>query len=320
MHDTIKQKIYDFILKSYKESDKNDQIPTRNVSIIEEYFFEHADLYDIRRKFAIVDYNNQYIIDIIGRYLEHLSFVAGQGGYTPDEIYFISTLLGARSSKRKAYIKCEQAIAQCKKGYNPDNLVFSISDPIEKLYELNTISRRTLNCLREVFDDIWYNHETKPVITVEDIIYVPKKWLYNIQNMGAKCITEIISFVDNYPIKGRIIPTKEDIKRVLENTTDTIVVDNGSIINMYFLTDMLINDICKQLGVKLNYIQMVINQVLTRMCESACKNEWGLLDLITLSSMIDLYMARSCTYDHLYYYHYTQYIAGRIIDLLSSNK
>lgn len=325
MHDTIKQKIHDFILKSYKESvhdcpDRNAQLVARNVSIIEKYFFEYADLYDIRRELAMTVRDNKPVIDIIGRYLEHLSFVASHGGYTPDEIYFISTLLGARSSKRKAYIKCEQVIAQCKKGYNPDNLVFSISDPIEKLYELNMISRRTLNCLREVFDDIWYNYETKPAITVEDIIYVPKKWLYNIQNMGDKCIAEIVSFVNNYTVHGRIIPTKEDIKRVLENTTDTIVVDNGSIINMYFLTDMLINDICKQLGVKLDYIQMVINQVLTRMCESACKNEWGLLDLITLSSMIDLYMARSCTYDHLYYYHHTRYIAGRIIDLLSNKE
>lgn len=328
MQDTIKHDVHKFILKSYKKSvrdcpNRNDQLVARNVSIIEKYFFEYADLYDIRRELAMAVRNNKPVIDIIDRYLEHLSFVASHGGYTPDEIYFISTLLGARHSKRKAYIECEQSIAQCKNGYNTDNLVFSISDPIEKLYELNMISRRTLNCLRDEFEYIhsWDTDELRPTLTVEDIIYVPKKWLYGLQNMGDKCIAEIISFVNNYTIQGRIIPTKEDIKRVLKNTiANNTILENDDIINMYFLTDIPIDDMCKQLRMELHYIHMLISQVLAQMCKSDYKNEWDLLDLITLSSMMDLYMARGGTYDHIYYYYYTNYIAGRIRDLLSGNE
>ena len=328
MKDTVKQEVHDFILKSYKESvrncpDRNDQIVARNVSIIEKYFIEYTDPYEIIHEFAMVAPNSRPIFVIIDRYLEHLSFVASQGGYTPNEIYLISILLGARHSKRRAYIECEQAITQCKNGYNPDNLVFSISDPIEKLYELNMISRRTLNCLRDEFEytHSWDTDELPLTLTVEDIIYVPKMWLYDIQNMGYKCVAEISAFVNNYTIQGRIIPTKEDIKRVLKNTIPNItILENNDIINMYFLTYMSIDDICKQLRMELDYIQKLICHVLIQMCKSAYKNEWDLLDLITLSSMIDLYMAISGTYDHLGYYHYTNYIAGRIRDLLHSTE
>jgi len=326
MQDTIKGEIHDFIMKSYKESvrncsDRNDQMVIHDVSVIEKYFLEGADSFDIMRELAMSPYSSTAVMYIIDRYLNHLSNVASHGGYTPDEIYFISTLLGARHSNRKAYKECAEVIAQCKDEYKKNNLVFNIFDPIEKLYEFNLISRRTLNCLRGQFDESWDNDEHNRRVTVEDIIYMPKKWLYNIQNMGNKCISEILAFVNNYTIYGRIIPTKEDIKRVLENTIANIaILENNDIINMYFLSDMSVEDMCKQLRMELDYIQRLISKVLIQMCKSIYKNEWDLLDLITLSSMIDLYMARSGTYNHLDYYHYTQYIADRIRNLLSSKE
>ena len=343
MQDTIKKEIHDFIMKSYKElarnccSDINDQLVIRNVSVIEKYFIEGAKPIEIKKKFAIATTNNEHDItdvwDITDRYLAHLSFVARHDGYTPDELSLISLLLGARRCHRKEIIDCVNTINKCKNGYKQtideckqkideckqNNLVFSISDPIVKLYDLNIISTRTLCCLLPTY---FYRQE-KPKDTIERIIYAPKMWLYgNITNMGDKRIGEIVSFMNNYTIQGRIIPTKEDIRRVLANVIGITGVDNDNIISMYFLTDMSVDDMCKQLQLELSYIQVFIDRVLMRVCESACKNEWGLLDLITLSSMIDLCSARQGTYKPRYYYkprnYYLEYITGRIIDLLAN--
>jgi hypothetical protein len=347
MQDTIKKEIHDFIMKSYKKLslncrlDRNDKIVVRNVSAIEKYFLEGARPIEIKKEFAIATTDNKHDItdvwDITDRYLAHLSFVARHDGYTLNELNLISTLLGARRCHRKEIIDCVNTINKCKNGYKQtideckqtideckdeckqNNLVFSISDPIVKLYDLNIISTRTLCCLLPTY---FYKQE-KPKDTIEKIIYAPKMWLYgNITNMGDKRIGEIVSFMNNYTIQGRIIPTKEDIKRVLVNAIDTTVVDNDNIINMYFLTDMSVNNMCEHLQLELSYIQSFIDRVLMRVCESACKNEWGLLDLITLSSMIDLCSARQGTYKPRYYYkprnYYLEYITGRIIDLLAN--
>lgn len=343
MQNIIKQEVHDFIMKSYKElarnccSDINDQLVIRNVSVIEKYFIEGAKPIEIKKKFAIATTNNEHDItdvwDITDRYLAHLSFVARHDGYTPDELSLISLLLGARRCHRKEIIDCVNTINKCKNGYKQtideckqkideckqNNLVFSISDPIVKLYDLNIISTRTLCCLLPTY---FYRQE-KPKDTIERIIYAPKMWLYgNITNMGDKRIGEIVSFMNNYTIQGRIIPTKEDIRRVLANVIGITGVDNDNIISVYFLTDMSVDDMCKQLQLELSYIQVFIDRVLMRVCESACKNEWGLLDLITLSSMIDLCSARQGTYKPRYYYkprnYYLEYITGRIIDLLAN--
>ena len=326
MEDTIKREIHDFILKSYKElaynccSDRNDQMVVRNVSVIEKYFLEGAKPIDIKKEFAIDTTDDEHDItgvwDITDRYLAHLSFVARHHGYTSDELNLISTLLGARHSMRKPIVECVKVITECKNEHNQNNLVFSISDPIEKLYELKLISRNTLSSLQIVFGD--YNNNELGSVTIADIIYVPKMWLCDTWNMGDKRTEEIVSFINNYTIQGRIIPTKEDIKRVLVNAIGTTVVDNDNIINVYFLTDMSVNNMCEHLQLELSYIQSFIDWVLMRVCESDCKNEWGLLDLITLSSMIDLYSARQGTYKPRNYN--LEYITSRIRDLLSNKE
>ena len=113
-----KSEIHDFIMKSCKKlarnwcSDRNDPMVVRNVSLIEKYFFECAQIYCLSWDFKMTEAN---VSNIINRYLEHLSDVARHGGYTSDEIDLISTLLGARRSTRKAFKECAEAIAQCKK-------------------------------------------------------------------------------------------------------------------------------------------------------------------------------------------------------------
>lgn len=322
MQDISESEIHDFILKSYKElvrdvpSMTNKKID-RNVSIIEQYFIGDVHLYSFKNMFDIDEYTVAYITD---KYLEHINAVARHGGYTSDEIDLISILLRDKCSKRRAFIECVETIAKCKNGSNQDKLVFNIDDPIEKLHELNLISKRTITCLHSEFEWSWDNSEHSRVITLADIVYVPKMFFYNVSYMGNKCVREIISFIDTYPIQGRIIPTKEDIKRVLDNASIgiNIVDDNADIINMYFLSDMSIDDMCKRLHIELNRIHMYIERLFVRMCKVAYKNDWGLLDLITVSSMLDLHAVKLGTYKHRDYY--TPYIAGRIRDLLSGNE
>ena len=295
MQNTIKREIHDFILKSCKEaihdfSYRNDQMAARDASIIEKYFFDGASPYDLTWEFKIAESN---VSTIINRYLEHLSSVASHGGYTPDEIDFISTLLGARRSTRKAFKECVEAIAQCKNGSNQNKLVFSISDPIEKLYELGLISHRTLNCLLAEFGWDLNNHRQK--VTIADIVYIPKMRLYSIPNMGDKSIAEIVGFMNDYSIQGRIIPTKEDIKRVLENANLGIDITSGGIIDAYYLTDMFVDAMCTHLQTSLNRIQTFIGWLLSRVCESVYMSDC-LLDLITVSSMLDLWAYRRGTY------------------------
>lgn len=197
------------------------------------------------------------------------------------------------------------------------DMVFNISDPIEKLYELKLISWRTLNCLRSAIGWNGYDYDPNIAITLADIIYAPKMWLHCIPNMGDKSIGEIVSFMNNYPIQGRIIPTKEDIKRVLKNTNGISILEYP-VTNLYFLEDRSVDDICKLLRMELYYLHMLIGRLLAHICKSAYRYNWGLLDLITLSSMIDLYSARRGTYRHRDYC--LKYIAGRIRDLLLSKE
>ena len=325
MQNTIKSEMHNFILKSCKGaihdfSFRNDQTAARDAAIIEKYFFEDASIYDLKCEFEIAESN---VSVIINGYLEHLSAVARHGGYTSDEIGFISTLLEARRSTRRAFKECAEAIAQCKDGTNQNKLVFSISDPIEKLYELNLISTRTLNCLRAEFGWRWDNLEHNPKITLADIVYIPKIWFYHIPNMGAKSIAEIVGFINDYPIQGRIIPTKEDIKRVLENANIGIDTTNG-IISTYYLKDYSIDAMCTLLQLQLDDIQKYIAQLLARVRESACQNNWGMLDLITVSSMLDLHLARDCTCirGSLYFSSgdYTAVIADKIRKLCHSEE
>lgn len=194
---------------------------------------------------------------------------------------------------------------------------FSISDLIEKLYELELISRNTLACLRSAIGQNGYNYDPNIVVTLADIIYVPKVELFRIPNMGNKSITEIVEFINNYPIQGRIMPTEEDVKRVLKNANTGIDIldDSDGIINTYFLTDMSVDDMCECLQMKLKNIHEFITWLLRRVVDSARNDEWSsLLDLITVSSMMDLFAVRRGTYSS--YDDYSAYIAGRIRDLL----
>ena len=170
---------------------------------------------------------------------------------------------------------------------------FSIFDPIEKLYKLKLISWRILNCLRAEFGYDLTNHSQE--VTIADIVYIPKMRLYSIPNMGDKSIAEIVGFMNEYPIQGRIIPTKEDIKRVLENANLGIGITSGGIIDTYYLTDMFVDDMCIHLQTSLNHIQTFIGWLLSRVCESVYMSDC-LLDLITVSSMLDLWAYRRGTY------------------------
>lgn len=326
MQNTIKREIHDFILKSCKEaihdfSYRNNQMAVRDASIIEKYFFEGASPYDLTWEFKIAESN---VSTIINRYLEHLSSVASHGGYTSDEIDFISTLLGARRSTRKAFKECVEVIAQCKNGSNQNKLVFSISDSIEKLYELNLISHRTLNCLLAEFGQDLNNHPQK--VTIADIVYIPKMRLYSIPNMGDKSIAEIVGFMIDYSIQGRIIPTKEDIKRVLDNTNLGIDITRGRIIDTYYLTDMFVDAMCiplqtnlnRPLQTNLNSIQTFIGRLLSRVCESVYMSGC-LLDLITVSTMLDLWAYRRGTYRPRDCY-YIKDITNRIRELCHSKE
>lgn len=317
MQNTITYEVHDFILKSCKEaihnfSYRNDQMAARNASIIEKYFFEHAQIYELSDEFQITESNVDVIIN---RYLAHLSAVAKQGGYTSGEINVISTLLEARRSTRKAFKECVEVIAQCKNG-SQNELIFNISDPVEKLYELNLISHRTLNCLLAEFGWDLNNHPQK--VTLADIVYIPKMRLYSIPNMGDKSIAEIVGFMNDYSIQGRIIPTKEDIKRVLENANLGIDITSGGIIDTYYLTDMFVDDMCCHLRASLEHIQTFIGWLLSRVCESVNMSDC-LLDLITVSSMLDLWAYRRGTYCPRDCY-YIKLIANRIRELCHSKE
>lgn len=316
MQDIIKSEMRDFILKSCREavrdfSYRNDQMGARSALIIEKYFFEDCSIRELCDEFEMTGGN---MSNIINRYLEHLSEVAKHGGYTSDEIDLISTILGARRSARKVYKECVKIIAQCK-NRSDQKVVFSISDPIDKLCELNIISKRTLNSLRAEFEWSLDNHGCDSNITIANIVYVPKTWLYHVPNLGDKCIAELISFIDNYPIQGRIIPFKDDIRRVLKNANIDMQDDERAIVDAYYLTDMSVDTMCKQLKTNSRSIRTLIGRFLMELCEVVRNSKWDILDLITVSSMIDLYSARCGTYDIPAYFKCSHYIAGRIRDL-----
>ena len=195
-------------------------------------------------------------------------------------------------------------------------VVFSIADHIEKLYDLNIISKRTLNSLYEECK-LSSHPSHNPDITLASITYVPKTWFYHIPNMGDKSITEVISFVDKYPIQGRVIPTKKDIRQVLKkaNIETNKEGDKCAIIDAYYLTDMPVDTMCKQFKTSSRSIHTFIGSLLLKVCEAACENKWELSDLITVSSMIDLYSVRRGTYRLYSFDKYSRYTAGKIRDL-----
>lgn len=194
-------------------------------------------------------------------------------------------------------------------------VVFNISDHIEKLHDLNIISKRTLNALNEEFK-LRSHPDHNPNMTLAGITYVPKTWFYHIPNMGAKSIAEVISFVDKYSIQGRVIPTKKDIGQVLKKADieTNIEEDKRAIINAYYLTDMPVDTMCKQFKTSSRSIHTFIGSLLSKVCEAACENKWDLSDLITVSSMIDLYSVRRGTYS-LDFNKYSRYTASKIRDL-----
>ena len=116
-------------------------------------------------------------------------------------------------------------------------------------------------------------------------------WLTRIANVGDKNIGEIVSFMNNYPIQGRIKPTKEDVKRVFTNVFGKDIVNSNSTVNSIFLMDMY---------------------------KSAYEGEWDLLDLITLSYILDSPMAECLKYYPVADHPYIDYIADRILTLLSN--
>lgn len=315
MRDT-KREMHDFILKSYKEaihdfSYRNDELVARGAEIIEKYFFKDAQIRCLSDEFKMTEAN---VSNIINSYLEHLSDVAKHGGYISDEINLIDTLLSARRSARKAYKECVEVIDQCKKEFKPE-VVFSTSDHIEKLYDLNIISKRTLNSLYAEFK-LSPHPSHNPDITLASIAYVPKTWFYHIPNMGAKSIAEVISFVDKYPIQGRVIPTKKDIRQVLKKVNiENIEEDKRAIINAYYLTDVSVDTMCKHLKTNSRSIHTFIGSLLLKVCEAACENKWELSDLITVSSMIDLYSVRRGTYSFDAFNKYNRYTADKIRDI-----
>lgn len=331
MKDTFKSKAHNFIIDSYHRF-MFSNIYTRiesfelGVAIIGRHFIMEIGVLDLVKEFKI---SKAGISCIINGYLEYICDTVVNEYYTLDELDFISTLISTKCNSSRAVKQCLQIIALYKDklhlktyafGKVTDYPILNIDDPIEKLHELNLISKRTITCLHSEFEWSWDNSEHSRVITLADIVYVPKMFFYNVSYMGNKCVAEIVSFIDTYPIQGRIIPTKEDIKRVLDNASVgiNIVDDNADIINMYFLSDMSIDDMCKRLHIELNRIHMCIERLFMRMCKVAYKNDWGLLDLITISSMLDLHAVKLGTYKHRDYY--TPYIAGRIRDLLSGNE
>lgn len=322
MQDTCKQEIHDFIMKSYKESvrdwpDINDQTAARNVSIIEKYFIDSARIVDISEEF---NDNVFEIYSIISIYRHYLCKVAKCGGYTLDELDLIIKLYKNICYKSQDDALCLKRIIQCKNAYLrneyvrsiADNTVLNIDDPIEKLYELKLISKGTFNCLCKQFNSGKND--------IANIVYAPKMWLYNLDWVTYKRRAELMAFIDTYPIQGRIIPTKEDIKRVLKkaNTGIDILDDSNGIINTYFLSDMSVDDIREHLDCNLDTIHEFIDWFLRRVEWLAYMNKWdSLLDLVTVSSMMDLYAARHGDYDKI---RRLTWIAENLRTCLSSNE
>lgn len=197
----------------------------------------------------------------------------------------------------------------------------NITVPVEKLQELNLISKETIRYLH--LNDSWgwcNDNYTNNQLTIADIVYSPKQYLFCI-GYNAKLVREIVSFIDTYPIHGRIVPTKADIARVIRkaHVFSTIHDDMYDIVYDYYLTDMSVDDICKRLDCNLDVIHECIDAILQRISKTAYDDgDWGLLDLITVSSMLDLYAARSGAYDDNGYC--LAYIAGTIRDLLSGKE
>lgn len=302
MKDTFKSKAHNFIVDSY-HGFMFSNIYTRlesfelGVAIIGRHFIMEIGVLDLVEEFKI---SKAGISCIINGYLEYICDIVVNEYYTHDELDFIYTLISTKCNSSRAVKQCLQIIALYKDklhlktyafGKVTDYPILNIDDPIEKLCELTLISRRTINRLRvEVYNN-HRSHELNDVITIKDIIYLPNMWLTRIANMSDKNIGEIISFMNNYPIQGRIIPTKEDVKRVFTNVFGKDIVNSNVTVNSILLMDM---------------------------CKSAYKNEWDLLDLITLSDILDSPMAE-CLKDYRVDYHpYIDYIADRILTLLSN--
>lgn len=192
----------------------------------------------------------------------------------------------------------------------------NIRDSVEKLQKLNLISKETIRYLNSNDRWGWYNSSYTNNLTIADIVYSPKQYLFCI-GYNTKSVREIVSFIDTYPIQGRIVPAKKDIARVIRKArvVNTIHDDRYDIIYDYYLTDMSVSDICKHLHCNIDVIHECIDAILQRISQTAYDDgDWGLLDLITISSMLDLYAARSGTYDDNGYC--LAYIAGTIRDIL----
>lgn len=91
--------------------------------------------------------------------------------------------------------------------------VFKIMDPLDKLCVSKLISPRTATCLLHKFgkDGI-----------ILDLLCVTQRQLYNVPNMGDKCVEEVIKFISDGNIVDDIttIPnsSKEEIEEFITNT------------------------------------------------------------------------------------------------------
>ena len=136
---------------------------------------------------------------------------------------------------------------------------FKIMDPLDKLCVSKLISPRTATCLLHKFGRSGI---------ILDLLCITERQLYDIPQMGSKCVEEVLKFISSGNIVDDIsIPNvgKEEIEEFITNTC--YVEKNRDVLKRHYLCDENVTAISKACHHTVDTVRAVIRRYQSNLIE-----------------------------------------------------